>query len=172
MPSIKIRPGNCSTRRRGKGNSSCRCWDILWGWPLLKIENPKIHRGFLSSFFIIFPKKKMTITWRIPQKSHRVDHQFPFLKNSHFGTIPPFQTRPKDKKTPACFSLCCAGRSNRRSNCRNKPAEDVSLHRKPWVFCLPYIYSVESTLGDIINRHFCSLMLFIMACRPHLAPKS
>ena len=98
---------------------------------LLKIENPKIHRGFLSSFFIIFPQKKMTITWRIPQKSHRVDHQFPFLKNSHFGTIPPFQTRPKDKKTPACFSLCCAGRSNRRSNCRNKPAEDVSLHRKP-----------------------------------------
>ena len=77
------------------------------------------------------PQKKMTITWRIPQKSHRVDHQFPFLKNSHFGTIPPFQTRPKDKTTPACFSLCCAGRSNRRSNCRNKPAEDVSLHRKP-----------------------------------------
>jgi hypothetical protein len=55
------------------------------------------------------PQKKMTITWRIPQKSHRVDHQFPFLKNSHFGTIPPFQTRPKDKKLQPASACAVRG---------------------------------------------------------------
>ena len=45
--------------------------------PLLKIENPKIHRGFLSSFFIIFPKKNDYNLEDTP-KTHRVDHQFPF----------------------------------------------------------------------------------------------
>jgi len=91
--------------------------------PLLKIENPKIHRGFLSSFFIIFPKKKMTITWRIPQKPIELITSFPFKKIATLG--PSLLSRHAQRTKKLQPASACAVRGAQTGD----PTAGINLRR-------------------------------------------